>query len=138
MMPADPEIVQALQRTDLFGALSRKSLDGIAREVRVVDHPEGKEITEEGGGGSGFHLIQSGTATVTISGSSRPDLGPGDYFGEISLIDGLPRTATVTASTPMRTLSLASWAFKPILESEPEVARALLKVLCARIRASLR
>jgi CRP-like cAMP-binding protein len=137
-MPADPEIVKALQQTDLFGSLSEKSLRGIAGEVRVVDHAAGKEITEEGGGGSGFHLIQSGTATVTIAGTSRPDLGPGDYFGEISLIDGLPRTATVTASTPMRTLSLASWAFKPILESEPEVARALLKVLCARIRSTIR
>lgn len=58
-------------------------------------------------------------------------MGPGEYFGEISLIDGLPRAATVTATTPLRTISLVARAFGPILDSEPEVGKALLKVLCA-------
>jgi len=135
-MAADPGIVSALQQTDLFGGLGKKALQSIADQARVVEHAEGKEITEEGGGAAGFHLIQSGSASVTVGGREKAQLGEGDYFGEISLIDGLPRSATVTATSPLRTVSLASWSFKPILDSEPEVARAMLKVMCARLRAS--
>jgi CRP/FNR family cyclic AMP-dependent transcriptional regulator len=134
-MAADPAVVQALQQTDLFSSLGKKALNHIASQARVVDHETGKEITEEGGGAAGFHLIQSGTASVTVAGNAKPPLGPGDYFGEISLIDGLPRSATVTATSPMRTISLVSWAFRPILDKEPEVSKALLKVMCARLRA---
>lgn len=133
-MSADPAVVEALQRTDLFGALSKKALADIASQARIVEHSEGKEITEEGGGAAGFHLIQSGTASVTVAGHERGTLGPGQYFGEISLIDGLPRSATVTATSPLSTISLVSWSFRPILDSEPEVAKALLKVMCARLR----
>lgn len=135
-MAADPGIVSALEQTDLFTGVGKKALQSIADQARVVDHAQGKEITEEGGGAAGFHLIQSGTASVTVGGRERAALGPGDYFGEISLIDGLPRSATVTATAPLRTVSLAVWSFKPILDSEPEVAKAMLKVMCARLRAS--
>lgn len=134
-MAADPAVVEALQKTDLFGSLGKKALRNIALQARVVDHPEGKEITEEGGGAAGFHLIQSGTASVTVAGKDKASLGPGQYFGEISMIDGLPRSATVTATSPMQTISLISWAFKPILDTEPEVSKELLKVMCARLRA---
>jgi CRP/FNR family transcriptional regulator, cyclic AMP receptor protein len=135
-MAADPEIVQALSGTDLFHGLSQKALKAIASQARVVRHDAGKEITEEGGGAAGFHLIREGTASVTVHGNSRPSLGPGDYFGEISMIDGQPRSATVKAETPMSTIALASWSFHPILDEEPEVSKALLRVLCARLRAA--
>jgi CRP-like cAMP-binding protein len=133
---ADPAIVKELGGTDLFGKVSRKSLEAIASQARVVEHAPGKEITEEGGSATGFHLIRSGSAAVNVGGSPRPSLGPGDYFGEISLIDGQPRSATVTAEGPLTTISLASWSFKPILDEEPDVARALLVVLCRRLRAA--
>ena len=71
-----------------------------------------------------------------VGGTDRPALGPGDYFGEISLIDGKPRSATVRAETPLTTISLASWSFLPILDDQPEVSKQLLKVLCARVRAA--
>jgi CRP-like cAMP-binding protein len=131
----DPSVVSDLAATDLFGNLSKKALERVAAQARVVDHDPGKEITEEGGGATGFHLIRSGTATVTVHGVAKNTLGPGDYFGEISLIDGKPRSATVTADGPMTTLSLASWSFKPILEEQPEVSRVLLNIMCARLRA---
>ncbi len=99
-------------------------------------HEAGKEITEEGGGAVGFHLIREGEASVTVHGAQKPALGPGDYFGEISLIDGKPRSATVRAETPLTTVSLASWSFLPILDDQPEVSKQLLKVLCARVRAA--
>jgi CRP/FNR family transcriptional regulator, cyclic AMP receptor protein len=135
-MAADPEIVQALGRTDLFSGLNKKHLASIASQARIVHHQPGKEITEQGGGAAGFHLIKDGTASVHVGGRDRPDLGPGDYFGEISMIDGQPRSATVRAETAMTTISIASWSFHPILDEEPDVAKALLKVLCARLRAA--
>src|SRR5215213_423769 len=133
-MTADPEIVQALGQTDLFAALTKKHLASVASQARLVHHPEGRDITEQGGGAAGFHLIKEGTASVQVSGQDRPSLGPGDYFGEISMIDGKPRSATVHATTPVTTISLASWAFHPILDDHPEVTKELLKVMCARLR----
>jgi CRP/FNR family transcriptional regulator, cyclic AMP receptor protein len=135
-MAADPEIVDALGRTDLFAGLGKKHLTSIATQARLVHHQQGKDITEQGGGAAGFHLIKDGTASVLVGGNARPSLGPGDYFGEISMIDGQPRSATVHADTEMTTISIPSWSFHPILEEEPEVAKVLLKVLCARLRAA--
>jgi len=134
-MAADPEIVQALGSTDLFSGVSKRALNAIADQARVVRHDAGKEITEEGGSAVGFHLIRDGQASVTVHGNARPTLGPGDYFGEISLIDGKPRSATVRAETPLTTISLTSWSFTPILDDQPEVSKQLLKALCARLRA---
>jgi CRP/FNR family transcriptional regulator, cyclic AMP receptor protein len=135
-MAADPAIVDALGKTDLFGSLSPRALRKVAATAREISHPDGKEITEEGGSGVGFHLIRAGKATVSVGGAARPDLGPGDYFGEISLIDGRPRSATVTAHDNLRTISLVQWDFLPILDSEPEVSKGLLKHLCERLRAA--
>lgn len=135
-MAADPTVVEALRKTDLFSSLGKRALERVASQATMVHHEAGKEITEEGGGGVGFHLITEGTAAVTVHGSPRASLGPGQYFGEISLIDGQPRSATVTAQTPMTTVSLVSWVFNPILDEEPEVGKGILKVMCARLRAA--
>jgi CRP-like cAMP-binding protein len=136
MAAADPDVVDVLRATDLFSSLSRRTLNKVAGQVQVTSHPAGKQITEQGGGGVGFHLITAGRATVTIGGQQRATLGPGEYFGEIALIDGLPRSATVTADEDLSTLFLASWVFKPLLDEEPELAVALLQVMCARLRAA--
>jgi CRP/FNR family transcriptional regulator, cyclic AMP receptor protein len=135
-MAADPDAVKALGATDLFSSLSKSSLDAIAASARTVEHPAGKTITTEGDAGVGFHLITEGRAVVAVGGSQRAEIGPGKYFGEISLIDSGPRTATVTAKTDVTTISLAAWDFRPILESEPDIARALLLVMCKRLRAA--
>jgi CRP/FNR family cyclic AMP-dependent transcriptional regulator len=135
-MATDPSVTGALAATDLFGSLSKRALARIAASVRVVQHPAAKDLTTEGDGGLGFHLITEGTASVSVRGTGRRPLGPGDYFGEISLIDGKPRSATIIAETPMTTLSLASWEFAPLLDEEPEVTKALLLLLCQRLRAS--
>ena len=134
-MPA-LDVLAALRRTDLFASVDDKALKNIVQQARVVNHVEGKEIAAEGGDGAGFHLIASGTAAVSIRGVAKGELGPGDYFGEIALIDGKTRSATVVATSPLTTVALATWNFRPILEEEPGVAVALLKVLCARLRAA--
>jgi CRP/FNR family transcriptional regulator, cyclic AMP receptor protein len=135
-MAADPVIATALGATDLFSSLGRRALDSVAAQAKIAHHTAGKEITTEGNSGVGFHLITSCTAVVSVGNSPRSRIGPGNYFGDISLIDGLARSATVTTETEVTTIFLATWNFTPILESEPEVARALLKVMCARLRAA--
>jgi CRP/FNR family cyclic AMP-dependent transcriptional regulator len=135
-MAADPATVKALGATDLFSSLSKRSLDAVAANARIVEHPAGKVITAEGDAGVGFHLITAGTATIAIGGADRAEIGPGRYFGEISLIDGGPRSATITAKTDVTTVSMATWDFRPVLESEPDVARALLMVMVKRLRAA--
>ena len=135
-MAADPTVVDALAQTDLFGSLGKKHLNRVAEGARVVTHSGGHEIASEGRDGIGFHLILDGRATVRVHGTERPQLGPGEYFGEISLIDGKPRSATVVAHGQLKTVSLPSWQFQPLLDSDPDVAKALLVGLCARIRRS--
>jgi CRP/FNR family cyclic AMP-dependent transcriptional regulator len=135
-MATDPSAVDALAATDLFGSLSKRSMAKVAARAKVVQHAAGKELTTEGDGGVAFHLITEGTASVSVRGTGRRTLGPGEYFGEIALIDGKPRSATVTAQTPLTTLSLVAWEFAPLLDEEPDVTKGLLLVLCGRLRSA--
>jgi CRP/FNR family transcriptional regulator, cyclic AMP receptor protein len=135
-MAADPSVVAALAATDLFGSLNKRALGTVAASVKVVHHAAGKELTTEGDGGVAFHLITHGTASVSVRGAPRRSLGPGEYFGEISMIDGKPRSATVIADTPLTTLALVAWRFAPLLDEHPDVTKALLLTLCERIRTS--
>ena len=91
-------------------------------------------MTTEGALGLGFHLILDGEATVSQGGTTLRKLGPGDYFGEISMIDGRRRSATVTAETPLRAAYVSHATFEELLDQDPGFARGLLKVLCARLR----
>ena len=131
-MSDDAKLAQ-LRSVPLFAGLKDRELRDIVGRTREVDHPQG-EIVEEGAKGIGFHLILEGTATVLQHGEVRRTLGPGDYFGEISLIDGKPRSATVRPDGPVRTLSLAAWNFEPLLEKHPKLAHELLLGLCAHVR----
>jgi len=126
--------VQMLGSVGLFEGLSAKELNQISKAGREVQFPAGSTIVKEGEEGVGFHLILSGRAKVTIKGRSRTTLGPGKFFGELSLIDRGPRTATVVAETAVKTLSLVSWEFLPLVEQTPSIARKLLIEMCRRLR----
>ena len=123
-----------LARIDLFAGLSSRQLRRLAERAKEVQHPPGRSVTREGNIGLGFHLILDGEATVSQGESVRRRLGPGDHFGEISMIDGRRRSATVTADTPMRTLTVPHATFEELVDQDPAFARGLLKVLCARLR----
>ena len=130
------DLPELLRRVDLFSALSDRDRKAIAKQMRIVDSPEGHAVVEEGGGAVGFHLILKGSAHVVVGEHTRRDLKPGDYFGEISLLDGKPRSATVTAGSALQTASLAAWDFTPILKDNPEIATGLLLGLCSKLRAA--
>jgi CRP/FNR family cyclic AMP-dependent transcriptional regulator len=135
-MAGDKDLLDRLKTVPLFQGLSDKELKDVLGQSRVVDHEQGHDIVEAGTGSVGFHLILDGQASVSQGARTIGSLGPGDYFGEISLIDGLPRSATVTTTTPVRTLSLAAWKFQPLLEAHPALTRKILLGLCETLRAA--
>ncbi len=136
-MTSDDQILDQLKAVDLFASLSGRDLKRLAASGRRVDHAAGHEIVSEGGGSAGFHLIVGGSASVEVGGKQRPELGPGKYFGEISLLDAKPRTATVVAGAAgVVTFSLTAIDFNGLLEKHPELSKAIIVGLCARLRAA--
>jgi CRP/FNR family transcriptional regulator, cyclic AMP receptor protein len=132
---SNDEVVGLLRAIDFFGGLSDKDLKRIAETGSVHDHPAGSVLAEHGKSGVGFHLILSGTAEVEVPGKGSFPLARGAHFGEISLIDGAPRSATVRVGPDgAQTFALTSWKFNPLLERHPEISMALLKSLCGRLR----
>jgi CRP-like cAMP-binding protein len=128
------QLLERLRSVELFKDLTESELQRIARAGKEVEFERGRTITAEGESGVGFHLILDGAADVVVHGRTVKSIGPGEYFGEMSLLDGKPRSATVTVTAPMRTFALASWDFLPVLESTPSIARKLLVELSRRIR----
>lgn len=126
--------MEMLGSAGLFEGLSKKELAMIHKQAREGEFPAGEVVVTEGESGVGFHLILSGKARVITGKRTVATLGPGDFFGELSLIDRGPRSATVVAQTTLKTLSLVSWEFMPLLDRNPSIARKLLIVVCKRLR----
>lgn len=125
---------ELLAQVDLFSGLSKRQLRKVVEAGRTVDHHAGHEVATEGLGALAFHLILSGRASVTAGGKEIRSLGVGDYFGEISMIDGRPRSATVTTDEAMTTLAVPHQKFQDLVADEPDFARSLLATLCSRLR----
>jgi CRP-like cAMP-binding protein len=123
-----------LSAVPLFAGLSRRQRRKLFDASRTVKHESGHEVTAEGEGALALHLVLSGRAAVSVGGVPVRTLGPGEYFGEISLIDGRPRSATVTADTELTTLAVPHLAFHRMLDEDPSAAREVLVGLCARLR----
>jgi CRP/FNR family transcriptional regulator, cyclic AMP receptor protein len=131
----EQELARRLAGVEFFAGLSEATRRQVASRGVQLTHRTGKAITQQGAEGAGFHLILSGTAVVQIGGVDRATLHEGDSFGEISLIDGRPRSATVVAGDGLATLAISPLAFEPLLD-DAEVSRSLLKVVTARLRAA--
>lgn len=132
------DAIKMLSSVPLFNGLSRRELNTILRMAKEVTHEEGQKIVAEDTEAVGFHLILEGRATVSTRGRKRAELGPGDYFGEMSLLDGQPRTATVSPTEPMKTLAIASWDFMPMIDKFPSIARKMLAEMSRRLREAYR
>jgi CRP-like cAMP-binding protein len=129
------ELDQELAAVPILSGLSRRQRARLLDRSRIVDHAAGHEVAHEGAGALALHVVIDGEASVTVHGREVRRLGPGSYFGEISMIDGRPRSATVVALTDrMRTLSVPHHAFQEVLLDEPECVHQLLVTLCARLR----
>jgi CRP-like cAMP-binding protein len=125
---------ETLKKVPLFSGLENRDLDRIADSFKERKYQAGDTIAGEGQGGAGFFIIEEGTARVTIQGEDRSTLGPGDYFGEIALIDEGARTATVTADTDMTCYAMTFWEFRPIVETDARIAWKLVQALAHKLR----
>jgi CRP/FNR family cyclic AMP-dependent transcriptional regulator len=135
---ATNEAIVMLAGVPIFSELSKKELTSIANAAKEVSHREGATLAREGDEGVGFFLILDGVAEVKVGGTHVRDMSRGDFFGEISLLEGGPRTATVLAATPIRLLGLTQWVFKRLVEQNPSIASKMLKVMAQRLRTTAR
>jgi CRP/FNR family transcriptional regulator, cyclic AMP receptor protein len=127
--------VEQLRSVPLFGSCTDKELAFIASRADEVDIPAGRTLTEKGRSGGDFFVILDGRAEVDAA-QGRRTLGPGDFFGEIALIDNGPRTATVKATTAMRCLVLGHAQFRDVLHQNGEIAVKILRAVTERLRAA--
>lgn len=130
------DIVGQLAKVPLFSECSKKDLQTIARVVKDIDHPAGTVIAREGEPGVGLFVIVEGEAGVTIGGKEKTTLTPGDFFGEIALLDGGPRTATVTAATDVKLLGLTEWVFRGLMQEHSSIAVKTLQQMAGRLRTA--
>lgn len=122
-----------LKRVPLFRSASKSELEEIAKIADEIDLPEGKVLIREGDAGHEFFVLVEGTAEVTRGGKRVASIGPGDFFGEIALIAKTPRNATITATSPVRTLVITERSFKSLLDHHPTIAVNVLVALAERL-----
>jgi CRP-like cAMP-binding protein len=127
--------VELIKRVPLFSHCSKKELGLIARIADEIDLPEGKTLMREGDRGREFFVLVEGSAEVRRGMRKVSTLEGGDFFGEIALVSQRPRTATVTTTSPARTLVVTEQSFRSLLDRAPDVQRKVLQALADRVAA---
>ena len=135
-MAGAADTVSLLAKVPFFGTLDEKKRHAIASSGKELDFKPGDTIVKEGSLGVGFYLILEGDTEVRKGGKVLAKLGQGQFFGEMSLVDGLPRSADVVAVTASRCWALTSWAFEGLVKSNPEIALVMLKEMVKRLRSA--
>jgi CRP-like cAMP-binding protein len=131
-------MVELLSNVRLFSACSNRDLRRIASLTTPIDVPKGEVLIRQGETKRECFVIAEGQAKATMRGRRSVTLGPGTFFGEMSLLDGGPRSATVVAETDMHLLVLSSREFSSLLDSVPTVARGIMRGLAERLREAER
>ena len=133
-MPDDP--YEFLRGVPLFADVSDKDLRVIASSMKRRAFAAGDEIVSEGEGGVGFFFVETGTLSVTQDGQLRATLGSGDHFGEVALLSGASRTATVAADTDVVCWGMPAWNFRPLVREQPSVTVKLLERMARQLSGS--
>jgi CRP-like cAMP-binding protein len=128
------ETTRRLADTRLFAGVDADGLDRIADRMTELQVPADRVIVRQGEIGTGFFVIVNGSVRIVRDGDTLAHLGPGEFFGELSVLDGRPRIAQVVSDTPTTCLALASWDFEAIVAEQPSVALAILRELAGRLR----
>ncbi len=127
---------RALAQTDLFAGVPDEVLADLIAAGTTLKVAPGGRLASQGSSDAGLQVVLEGSVDVEVNGAARPAIEPGGYFGEISLIDGQGRSANLTAGDAgVTTFALSQLSFSPLIEKHPSLSRALLLVLCRRIRA---
>jgi CRP/FNR family transcriptional regulator, cyclic AMP receptor protein len=135
-MPKRGAPVEVLQRVPLFTDLSKHEVRQIARLFKERSFAAGEVVIQEGSGGAAFFVIETGEASVSIHGKVHTTLKPGEYFGEIAMIDEGTRMATITASSELVCYGLTYWDFRPLVESNGVIGWKLLQRMAKMLRAA--
>jgi CRP-like cAMP-binding protein len=125
--------IDLIRRVPLFSSASKAQLAEIASIADEIDLPEGKVIIKEGDTGREFFVLIEGTADVERGGRKVAAIGPGDFVGEIALIAKTPRNATITTTSPVRTLVITDRAFRQLLDHSPQIQIGVLTALAERL-----
>jgi CRP/FNR family cyclic AMP-dependent transcriptional regulator len=126
--------VKSLQRVPLFADLNKREVQQIARLFKERRFSQGETVVKEGSGGAAFFVIESGEAKVFIHGREHTTLKPGEYFGEIALIDEGTRMATITATTELVCYGLTYWDFRPMVQANGVIGWKLLQRMAKMLR----
>lgn len=127
-------MVESLRHVPLFRELSNRDLKRLAASMSERSYAPGQVVVSEGERGVGFFVILEGHAKASQAGEDRGTLGAGDYFGEMALIDGDDRAASVVADDELRCAAMTMWNFRPFVKEHPDVAWGLLTALVKRVR----
>jgi CRP-like cAMP-binding protein len=130
---SDPK-VDALGQVPLFAGLSRKELEFLVTRTDEVDVQAGLTLITEGSPGDTFYLLLDGEATVQVDGRDRPPLHPGSFFGEISMLDRGPATATVVTTSPSRLMVMSHAQFRDAIRSNDQVLSRIMSAMAERLR----
>lgn len=131
--------IERLRRLSIFSTCTKSDLRKIASLSDRMEAREGEVLVKEGGAGAAeMFIIEQGIATVTQKGRDKGTLGPGDVFGEMALLDHEPRSATVTATTPMTLHVVGTREFWTLIEDVPQLGRRILQALARRLREAQR
>ena len=130
------EVIDRIKEIPLFSSCTQKELRAVAAVARETHFRPGQEICSQGKVGVGLHVVLSGDVKVIVDGRTRRRMGPGSFFGEISLLDGGPRSATVEASSDVEMLVIPAWGFKKMLQDNPHLMMKMLEEMGRRIRSN--
>jgi CRP-like cAMP-binding protein len=133
---AKRELAELLSEVGLFSRCTKRERETIARHVQTAELPAGIDLVREGEPGDALFVIIDGEATVLRHGHEVARVGPGSYFGELAILDGAPRSATVVASTDVKVAVLGIRMFRTLLREFPELAEQLLVGLAGELRAA--
>ena len=126
--------IEALGRVPLFAGCSRKDLEFLITRTDEVDVPTGQTLIKQGSPGDTFYLLLDGQATVQVDGHDRPAMGPGSFFGEISILDRGPATATVVTSTPARLMVMSHAQFRDAIRGNDQLLSGVMSAAADRLR----
>ncbi len=130
----DNATMEMLAKASLWSGLDKKDLKFIAKMSKEREYDAGSTIVEKGEGGVGFYLILNGLVEIKSNGTTLAKLGPGQFFGEMSVIDNQPRSANVVAVEPSKCLILSAWSFNALITEHPKIALKILQEFVRRLR----
>lgn len=135
-MAVKTDPTESLRKVPMFAGLDKRELDMLGKLIKEQSYPSGATIVKSGAGGHGLYIIKEGKVSIIQGGRTVASMGPGQFFGEISVLDGGPRTADVRADSDTVCLTLISWEVKPLLMENASLTYKMLIEMVKRLRAT--